>query len=77
MSAREDILARVRHNRPAGDHALPLIPHFAIQGGEQRLEIFSRLLQAMGGRLCRRQTQRASRGKLLKLLRLFSDLLLS
>lgn len=54
MSAREDILARVRRNRPTGDHALPVIPHFVIPGGEQRtLETFSRALQAMGGRLCR------------------------
>jgi L-lactate dehydrogenase complex protein LldG len=54
MSTREDILARVRHNRPAGDHALPLIPHFVIPDGTQgKLETFSRALQAMGGRLCR------------------------
>jgi L-lactate dehydrogenase complex protein LldG len=53
MSAREDILARVHRNRPAGNHALPLIPHFAIPGVEQnRLETFSRALQAMGGRFC-------------------------
>jgi len=53
MSAREDILARVHRNRPAGDHALPLIPHFVIEGGDQRVETFSRALQAMGGRFCR------------------------
>jgi len=54
MNAREDILARVRRNRPAGDHALPLIPHFIVPGGEQsRIETFSRALQAMGGRFCR------------------------
>jgi L-lactate dehydrogenase complex protein LldG len=54
MSAREDILARVRHNRSAGDHPLPPIPRFVIPGGEQRrLETYSRALQAMGGRLCR------------------------
>jgi L-lactate dehydrogenase complex protein LldG len=55
MSAREDILARVRQNRPAGDHPLPAVPHFVIPGGEQqrRLETFSRTLQAMGGQLCR------------------------
>jgi L-lactate dehydrogenase complex protein LldG len=54
MNAREDILARVRRNRPTGDHALPLIPHFVIQGAAQsRLEIFSRALQVMGGRFCR------------------------
>jgi len=54
MSAREDILARVHHNRPAGDHALPPIPHFDIPGAEQaRLDTFSRALQAMGGRFCR------------------------
>jgi L-lactate dehydrogenase complex protein LldG len=54
MSAREDILARVRNNRPTGDHVLPPIPHFVIPGGEQgKLEAFSRALQAMGGRFCR------------------------
>jgi L-lactate dehydrogenase complex protein LldG len=54
MSAREDILARVRHNRPAGDYGLPPIPQFAIPIGEQgRLETFSRTLKAMGGQLCR------------------------
>jgi L-lactate dehydrogenase complex protein LldG len=54
MNAREDILARVRRNRPAGDHALPRIPHFVIPGAEQgRGETFSRALQAMGGRFCR------------------------
>jgi L-lactate dehydrogenase complex protein LldG len=54
MTVREDILARVRLNRPAGDHPLPLTPHFVIPGGERgRLETFSRALEAMGGRLCR------------------------
>jgi L-lactate dehydrogenase complex protein LldG len=54
MSAREDILARVHKNLPAGDHPLPLIPHFVIPGAEQgRLETFSRALQAMGGRFLR------------------------
>ena len=54
MNVREDILARIRNNRPAGDHALPPIPHFVVQGGEQgKLETFSRALKAMGGRLLR------------------------
>ena len=54
MSVREDILARVRRNRPAGDHPLPAIPHFVAQGAAQsRFETFSRVLRAMGGRLCR------------------------
>jgi L-lactate dehydrogenase complex protein LldG len=54
MSAREEILDRVQRNRPAGDHPLPLIPHFDIRGVAQSgLETFSRVLQAMGGRLCR------------------------
>jgi L-lactate dehydrogenase complex protein LldG len=54
MSAREDILGRVRNNRPAGEHPLPPIPHFVIPGAEQsRLETFSRSLQAMGGRFWR------------------------
>ena len=53
MSAREDILARVRKNRPAGSHELPSLPHFVIQGGDQKLETFSKTLTAMGGRLVR------------------------
>jgi L-lactate dehydrogenase complex protein LldG len=54
MSAREDILARVHRNRPAGDHPLPLIPHFEIPGAQRaRLETFSRALQTMGGQFCR------------------------
>jgi L-lactate dehydrogenase complex protein LldG len=52
LSAREDIYARVRKNRPTGEHVLPPVPTFAIQGGERRLELFSRMLQAMGGRFC-------------------------
>jgi L-lactate dehydrogenase complex protein LldG len=60
MSAREDILARVHRNRPAGDYALPLIPHFEIPGTEQeRLETFSRALEAMGGRF-RRSSEMSS-----------------
>jgi L-lactate dehydrogenase complex protein LldG len=54
VSTREEIIARVRRNRPTGDHALPLVPHFVIPGGEQgKLETFSRALQSMGGRFCR------------------------
>jgi L-lactate dehydrogenase complex protein LldG len=54
MSTRDEIIARVRTNRPAGEYALPLIPQFVIQGGEQerRRETFTRALQAMGGRVC-------------------------
>src|ERR1700679_605606 len=60
MSAREDILARVHRNRPAGDHALPQIPHFVIPGAEQgRIETFSRALEAMGGRF-RRSSEMSS-----------------
>ena len=53
MSARENILSRVRKNRPSGNHELPSIPHFVIQGGDQKLETFSKALKAMGGRLVR------------------------
>ena len=54
MSVRDDIFARIRKNRPAGDHALPLVPHFDINGsGQTTLESFSRSLQAMGGRFIR------------------------
>jgi L-lactate dehydrogenase complex protein LldG len=53
MSAREDILARIRRNRPPGDHELPPIPHFVIEGGDRKPETFSQTLKAMGGRLVR------------------------
>jgi L-lactate dehydrogenase complex protein LldG len=53
MSAREDIFARVRKNRPTGNHELPLIPDFDIQGSDQRLQTFSKTLKAMGGNLVR------------------------
>ena len=55
MSSREDILGRIRANRPAGQHELPPIPHFVIPGGEResRLETFTHALKAMGGRLIR------------------------
>jgi L-lactate dehydrogenase complex protein LldG len=54
MSVREEVLARVRRNRPDGEYALPSIPHFVIPGGETgNLETFSRMLKAMGGQLFR------------------------
>ena len=54
MSARDDILGRIRKNRPVGDYALPSIPRFVIKGADrERLETFSRALEAMGGRLVR------------------------
>jgi L-lactate dehydrogenase complex protein LldG len=54
VSVREDVLSRVRRNRPAGDHALPSIPHFFIPAGESgTLETFARMLKAMGGQMFR------------------------
>jgi hypothetical protein len=53
MSVREDILGRIRSNRPAGQRELPPLPHFIIPGGERenRLETFTHALSAMGGGL--------------------------
>ncbi|MDX3886200.1 MAG: LUD domain-containing protein [Sphingomonas sp.] len=50
MSARETILAAVRANRPEGDHPLPDLPRFPLEGGEDLIGLFLRNLESMGGR---------------------------
>jgi hypothetical protein len=32
MSARGDILAAIKFNRPSGQHILPVVPRFAVPG---------------------------------------------
>ena len=49
MSARENILAGVRANRPLGDHPLPELPIFPFEAGEGLVASFLRNLEAMGG----------------------------
>ncbi|MCJ2127456.1 lactate utilization protein C [Methylobacterium sp. E-045] len=51
MSARDDTLARVRKNRPAGDHPLPEIPNFEPLVGDDLVAEFGERLKRMGGRI--------------------------
>ena len=51
MSVREDTLARIRRNRPAGAHPLPEVPLFAPLVGDDRVAEFGERLKRMGGRL--------------------------
>ncbi len=51
MSARDEILATLRRNRPAGDHALPEVPLFPPQVGANLVEEFGERLKRMGGRI--------------------------
>ena len=51
MSAREDTLAAIRSNRPAGDHPLPEIPDFPPLVGDDRVAEFGERLKRMGGRI--------------------------
>lgn len=48
MSARDDILARLRTRRPQGDFLLPALPRFAGVSGDL-IEAFQTNLAAMGG----------------------------
>jgi L-lactate dehydrogenase complex protein LldG len=50
VSARDTILAALRTNRPAGDHPLPELPAFPLDDGGDRIELFLRNLDAMGGK---------------------------
>ena len=34
MSARGDILATIKVNRPSGQHFLPVVPRFAVPGAD-------------------------------------------
>ena len=51
MSAREDTLARIRRNRPAGDHPLPDVPLFPPLVGDNHVAEFGERLKRMGGRI--------------------------
>jgi L-lactate dehydrogenase complex protein LldG len=51
MSAREAILARVRANRPKGEHVLPDLPRFTLDQSGGLIASFSAALAAMGGKL--------------------------
>ncbi|WP_027174114.1 LUD domain-containing protein [Methylobacterium sp. 10] len=51
MSARDDTLARIRRNRPAGDHPLPEIPNFEPLVGDDLVAEFGERLKRMGGRI--------------------------
>ncbi len=51
MSAREAIFARLKANRPAGDHPLPAVPDFAPLVGDDLVAEFTERLGKMGGRV--------------------------
>ena len=51
MSAREDTLAAIRANRPAGEYPLPDIPHFPPLVGDDLVAEFGERLKRMGGRI--------------------------
>jgi len=51
MSARADILAALKANRPAGDYPLPSVPDFAPLVGDDLVEEFGERLKRMGGRI--------------------------
>ncbi|MCJ2037170.1 lactate utilization protein C [Methylobacterium sp. J-068] len=51
MSVREDTLARIRRNRPAGEHPLPEVPDFAPLVGDDHVAEFGERLKRMGGRM--------------------------
>jgi L-lactate dehydrogenase complex protein LldG len=51
MKTSEEILERIRANRPSGDHPLPDIPRFALQQSADLVDTFRGMLEAMGGRL--------------------------
>ncbi|TXN30833.1 LUD domain-containing protein [Methylobacterium sp. WL19] len=51
MSSRDDTLARIRKNRPAGDHPLPDIPDFEPLVGDDLVAEFGERLKRMGGRI--------------------------
>ena len=40
MSAREEILSKVRANLPGGDHPLPDLPHFPVDHDGDRKSYF-------------------------------------
>jgi hypothetical protein len=55
MSARGEILAAIKFNRPSGQHILPVVPRFAVPGADaDPIQAFGTNLVAMGGRLMER-----------------------
>ena len=50
MSAREEILSKVRANLPGGDHPLPDLPHFPVDHDGDRTSYFLKSLDEMGGK---------------------------
>ncbi len=51
MSARDSILARIRANRPAGQHDLPVVPDFTRPPAQGVPARFVENLQLMGGQI--------------------------
>src|SRR3954447_16976867 len=51
MIPRDAILAALRNNRPAGQHALPPLPRFPVNEEGGRAAWFSRSLTLMGGKV--------------------------
>lgn len=51
MTARENIFARLKANRPAGDFPLPAVPDFAPLVGDDLVAEFTERLARMGGRV--------------------------
>ena len=50
MSARGDILAAIKFNRPSGQHVLPVVPRFAVPWADgDRIQVFTANLVSMGG----------------------------
>jgi L-lactate dehydrogenase complex protein LldG len=50
MTTSEEILGRIRRNRPHGDYPLPDIPRFALQQPGGLVDTFRKTLETMGGR---------------------------
>lgn len=51
MNARQNILAALSKNRPAGEHPLPDMPHFPPLVGDDLVTEFCERLKRMGGRI--------------------------
>ena len=51
MSARDNILERIRSNRPKGEYSAPTVPRFPLSQVGGRVDAFSKALTAMGGRI--------------------------
>jgi L-lactate dehydrogenase complex protein LldG len=50
VSAREDILERIRNNRPQGQYSLPSVPRFPLAQPDGLVPAFCKALASMGGR---------------------------